>query len=453
MMRRKDESRIPEMTDVLMLYGDVPLAEDYMNCGQPDLADAGRRWASARGYSFGIGNGSHRAVSVAGAAGKVMDREVSTKLAVNGLHLSEQADRALLERVSRAAGDQKVRDAARFRMDALRRTAALDLRMAPFRGAAALAQAALADADPVVRFAALARLSDQTSLAKVAAEAKDFGVRRTAAARISDAGSRQAMLERLDALVPRIGQEYSVDLGAASAVTLLWIPPTSGRGFLMGSPANEEDRFVNERQHAVVLTKGFWMGKTMVTQAQWAAVMETFPSHNEGDDLPVEQVSWDDAVAYCQKLTERERAAGRLPEGYEYALPTEAQWEYACRAGSTGPYSGDLDAMAWYGTMAWYGNKPGNTTPAAGARHPNPWGLYDMHGPVWEWCWDWFGDYPGESVTDPTGPAQGSYRVYRGGSSSSGAVVCRSAYRCWSNPSSGASLLGFRLALAPRIDR
>lgn len=238
-----------------------------------------------------------------------------------------------------------------------------------------------------------------------------------------------------------------VDLGNGVSVTLTWIPPTSNTGFTMGSPVTEQGRSNDENQHTVILTKGFWLGKTVVTQAQWEAVMESNPSNFKGSDLPVEQVSWDDAMAFSRKLTERERQAGRLPDGYEYTLPSEAQWEYACRAGTTGAYAGDLDAMAWFKQNS------GNTTHPVGQKGANAWGLYDMHGNVWEWCRDWYGNYPGGSVTDPTGPPQGSDRVSRGGCWGNDAAICRSAFRYRINPGFRLLNLGFRLALAPQVSR
>ena len=162
---------------------------------------------------------------------------------------------------------------------------------------------------------------------------------------------------------------------------------------------------------------------------------------SSGKGAPVEQVSWDDAIEFCQKLTERERRAGRLPEGYKYTLPTEAQWEYACRAGTTGPYAGEL------GRMAWYGNNSGSKTHPAGQKAPNAWGLYDMHGNVREWCYDWYGDYPDGSVRDPPGTSSGSHRVDRGGGWNSFARNCRSAGRLRGAPSLRNDSLGFRLAL------
>jgi formylglycine-generating enzyme required for sulfatase activity len=150
-------------------------------------------------------------------------------------------------------------------------------------------------------------------------------------------------------------------------------------------------------------------------------------------------------MGFCRKLTERERAAGRLPEGYAYTLPTEAQWEYACRAGTTGDYAGNLASMGWYKQN----RNSGNQTHAVGQKQANAWGLYDMHGNVWEWCADWYADkLPGGSVRDPTGAASGSLRVFRGGGWGDGASLCRSASRSWGSPGSSISGLGFRLALS-----
>jgi len=202
----------------------------------------------------------------------------------------------------------------------------------------------------------------------------------------------------------------------------------------------------NERPATwVTLTQPFWMGRTAVTQGQYEAVMGTNPSHftAAGRNAPVEQVSWDDATAFCAKLTERERAAGRLPTGYAYTLPTEALREYACRAGTTGDYAGDLDAMGWYGANS------GNTTHPVGTKQPNAWGLYDMEGNVWEWCRDWYADkLPGGEVTNPMGPPSGSYRVVRGGSWGDGAAGCRSAFRYDGDPGFRFVSVGFRLALS-----
>jgi formylglycine-generating enzyme required for sulfatase activity len=204
----------------------------------------------------------------------------------------------------------------------------------------------------------------------------------------------------------------------------------------------------------VTLTQGYWLGKTEVTQAQWETLMGTtvaqqrdkagpeLPLWGQGPDYPMYYVNWDDAMEFCRKLTKRERSAGRLPEGYEYQLPTEAQWEYACRAGTTGDYAGNLDAMAWYAQNS------GNTIHPVAQKRANAWGLYDMHGNVGEWCADWNGNYPGGPVRDPTGPTSGGLHLSRGGSWNFLAPYCRSASR-WLDPGIRFFNQGFRLALAP----
>ncbi len=228
--------------------------------------------------------------------------------------------------------------------------------------------------------------------------------------------------------------------------TMVWIRPGT---FTMGSPSNEKGRQTDEGpQTKVTISRGFLLSKYEVTQAQYKAVVGSNPSYSKGDIKPVEQVSWHDAVAYCAKLTGKEKAAGRVPGGYEYRLPTEAEWEYACRAGTTTLFSfGDDESKL--GEYGWYDSNSGNTTHSVGEKKPNGWGLYDMHGNVWEWCQDWYGNYPGGSVTDPLGPATGSYRVLRGGGWSSLAGDCRSAYRSDFEPGSRIDCLGFRPVLAP----
>jgi formylglycine-generating enzyme required for sulfatase activity len=158
-------------------------------------------------------------------------------------------------------------------------------------------------------------------------------------------------------------------------------------------------------------------------------------------------VSWTDAMEFCKKLSERpdERTAGRM-----YRLPTEAEWEYACRAGSKTPYSfGFGDDKTNLSNFAWFTSNSGGETHAVGQKRPNAWGLHDMHGNVWEWCSDWYGAYAAGTVTDPTGPAGGSSRVVRGGGWINAAGNCRSADRHGSDPSDRNDYLGFRLALSP----
>ena len=257
---------------------------------------------------------------------------------------------------------------------------------------------------------------------------------------------------------PLLGTLFAVVLGGATAappapdenhvisdlsLTLHWIAPAT---FLMGSPSDEPLRNQAEGPlHRVTLSRGFWLGRTEVTQAQYTAIIGTNPSRFTvaGPDAPVERVSWIMAMDYCAKLTERERAAGRLPDGYVYTLPTEAQWEYACRAGTTGAYAGPID------TMAWHEDNSGETTHPVAGLQPNAWGFYDMSGNALEWCRDWYGPYAGGSVTDPDGPADGHFRMARGGSWRMARAVGRSAARSGGSAAREDYTLGFRLALAP----
>lgn len=218
----------------------------------------------------------------------------------------------------------------------------------------------------------------------------------------------------------------------------VWIAPGT---FVMGSPSDETGRFNNEVQHTVTLMKGYWMSEHEVTQAEYQLVMGSNPSNWKGDNLPVEGVSWIDAIRYCQKLTEQERAAGRITGQQAYRLPTEAEWEFAARAGTTGARYRELDAIAW-----WIGNS-GNQTRPVKQKEANAWGLYDMIGNVWEWCLDWYGDYPTGPVTDPTGPNSGYARVARGASWSYEAMYLRSAIRFKGDQGGRYNFLGFRPVL------
>lgn len=213
--------------------------------------------------------------------------------------------------------------------------------------------------------------------------------------------------------------------------------------FMMGSPETEPDRSADEVEHPVTLTRPFALAQTPCTQEQWEAVMGINPSNFRGPDRPVEQVSWDGAVEFCRQLTARQRREGILPEGWRWRLPTEAEWEYAARAGTTGARHGELEAIAWH-----HGNS-GNLTHPVKRKAANAWGLHDMMGNVWEWCADWYGDYPTGSVTDPVGPTSGSFRVYRGGSWNLGAKRARSASRYGIGPGYRYYFVGFRPALGP----
>ena len=232
-------------------------------------------------------------------------------------------------------------------------------------------------------------------------------------------------------------------------IEMVWCPPGT---FLMGSPDDEEGRDVDETQHEVTLTRGYWLAKTECTQEQWESVMGSNPSHFEGSsDLPVEMVSWEDAQEWLAKMKERHP----LPEGWEWALPTEVQWEYACRAGtSTATAFGDSlssEEANFDGNYPSGGADKGpylEKTVEVGSYVANGWGLYDMHGNVGEWCEDWYGEYPSGAVTDPTGSRDGSIRVNRGGCWSFSGLSCRSAFRNWNGPDLRISALGFRPAVS-----
>ena len=251
--------------------------------------------------------------------------------------------------------------------------------------------------------------------------------------------------------------------------------------FTMGSPEDEPGRWDDEKQHRVRLTKPFYLCKYEVTQRLYQDVMATEnPSYfkHAGEEAPVENVSWEEAMKFCEVLTEKHQSYWQLPEGYVFTLPTEAQWEYACRASTTGAiYKGKLeilgsrnapalDSIAWYGgnsgveyeggydSSGWgekqYGHNRAGTHPV-GRKVPNKWGLHDMLGNVWEWCWDWYDAYPNEA-TDPTGPPSGSLRVVRGGGWFNFAGVCRSANRLRFAPDDRFDILGFRVAAVQRAE-
>ena len=210
------------------------------------------------------------------------------------------------------------------------------------------------------------------------------------------------------------GETKSITLPGGATMKMVWCPPGD---FGMGNNNRDSDE---KPVHRVTLSRGFWMAKTEVTQKQWRSVMGNNPSNHKGDNLPVEKVSWHDAQDFCRKA------------GHGLRLPTEAQWEYACRAKTTGNYggTGKLDDMGWYN-----GNS-GDETHPVGQKQPNAWGLHDMHGNVWEWCQDWYdADYYAKSPSrDPTGPTSGVNCVLRGGSCWGIPVYCHSAYRIWDLP-------------------
>ncbi len=224
-----------------------------------------------------------------------------------------------------------------------------------------------------------------------------------------------------------------------------WIEPGT---FLMGSPSDEPEREDNETPHEVTLSKGFWLADTTVTQALWEAVIGENPSEFKGVNRPVENITWHDAQAFIDKMN-------GLKAELRLCLPTEAQWEYACRAGTTTPFFfGEQISSEW---VNFYGKEPYNRgrkseykaqTAEVGSLPPNEWGLYEMHGNVLEWCQDWYGNYPAQPVVDPQGAASGPLRVLRGGSWLIIGGHCRSAYRDHDGPAARGIFggYGFRLA-------
>jgi formylglycine-generating enzyme required for sulfatase activity len=255
---------------------------------------------------------------------------------------------------------------------------------------------------------------------------------------------------------PATGQRFYRAV-AIAPTNMVFIPPGS---FRMGSPADEVDRHPAEGvQTAVMISRGFWMGRHEVTQGEYKGVMGRNPSYftpangySEDLTLPVDSVSWADAGAYCNRLTSLERAAGRIPSNSQFRLPTEAEWEYACRAWTSSRFShGDDPGYANLANYAWYDENSGGLFPhPVEQKLPNPWGLYDMSGNVFEWCHDWEGEYVdfGGIKIDPPGPGAGTKRVLRGGSWFFTARRCRSAYRGSIDPGSRDRQIGFRIVLA-----
>jgi formylglycine-generating enzyme required for sulfatase activity len=214
--------------------------------------------------------------------------------------------------------------------------------------------------------------------------------------------------------------------------------------YTMGSPLKEEGRKADETQHEVFISKGFYMQTTEVTQEQWKAVMNETPSYFSkcGQNCPVEQISWNEAQEFIKKLNQREKTK-------KYRLPTEAEWEYACRAGRTATRFSYGDDLKDLGKHCWHRDNSGDTTHKVAQKKANAWGLYDMHGNVWEWCQDRYGSYANAPATDPKGPTRGSERIFRGGAWNVIPSAIRCAFRGNIMPEERLRLVGFRLVREP----
>ena len=238
---------------------------------------------------------------------------------------------------------------------------------------------------------------------------------------------------------PKAGDRMTVALPDGTEMAFRWCPPGT---IMMGSSESEADRWEDETRHQVTLTKGFWIGETEVTQAQWTGVMRSWfgannPSAFKGEDRPVDGVSWKDCQAFIRKANAQ--------TGFGLRLPTEAEWEYACRAGSAEAFNG----KGPFGKFGWFKGNSGGETHPVGQKAPNAWGCRDMHGNVAEWCEDWYdGNYPDQPVTDPVGQRPSllrSNRVLRGGCWDYESKFCRSAIRHGRSPGGHDARFGFRV--------
>ena len=371
---------------------DKALGEDDLEAAKPLLVTAAEQFGAARAEADQM-NALGEAQQAWSAALAAVDEELLKKhVAADFQAARAQAEAAQIQ----ASSGQTVAATAQFKQ------AAAALASVAAR-ANTLANAAKA-APVVARLESAVAVQDKLQAESTLAELE----------KLIPADSRMAGLRAKTAALPW-GKTGTIDLGGGVQMELVFVRPGS---FMMGSDAGSSDE---KPVHKVTLAKPFYLGKFEVTQEQWQAVMGSNPSNFKGPKLPVENVSWNDCQSFLTKLQEK--------TGRKFALPTEAQWEYACRAGTTTRYSfGDSDAsLAEYG---WFSSNSGSTTHPVGERKPNPWGLYDMHGNVWEWCADWFASsYPSGDATDPQGALSGSSRVLRGGAWIGSAVALRSSFR------------------------
>ena len=344
------------------------------------------------------------------------------------------------------------------------------------RGAAAYTQAdcvrLMADAKVVQRHIArysedsdyrsdFQEIADEFVRADAIFAEKQWGLAAECFARIVQRGKSLEEAVARRAALPKTGDEKVLVIPGGEKMELIYVAPGS---FMMGSPNSEDGRRYDEMQHHVTLTNGYWMGKYPVTQRQWRSVMGNNPSYFNGEEKvyekgawfwkktwkteafdsanhPVECISWYDCQVFVKKVNAALGCGARLP--------TEAEWEYACRAGTNGPFGGNggLD------DMGWYTDNSGGVTHAVGQKLANAWGFYDMHGNVWELCQDWYGaDYYAKSPTkDPQGPTSGVSRVLRGGCCFAGAWLCRSACRLIDDPSLFIDCFGFGYCFGFRL--
>ena len=239
-------------------------------------------------------------------------------------------------------------------------------------------------------------------------------------------------------------EQMSVGDIITNSIGMVLVPIPAGE-FLMGSPATEPARRDNEDQHRVKISRPFYLGICEVTVAQFDKVMGMRPSHWKADNNPIEQVSWEQVTSFCRELSASaaEQQAGRV-----YRLPTEAEWEYACRAGSQTPFSFGSNPEE-FGVYGWFLKNSDSRSHSVGQKKPNSFGLYDMHGNVWEWCQDWYGEFETGFSVDPTGPVSSFSRVRRGGSWEHPPRQGRSSHRSYLPPDYRYCKLGFRVALTP----
>ncbi len=244
------------------------------------------------------------------------------------------------------------------------------------------------------------------------------------------------------------GKAFTINLGDANVIDMVWVPKGS---FKMGSPENALTKHNDELLHEVKITQGFWLSKYEITQKQWTWFMKSTlqEQHKKqykewkirgiGDSLPMYFISWDDCIKFCNKLNAKEKS--KLPKGYEFSLPTEAQWEYACKKFSI--KNEPLDAVGWY-----KGNSE-QQVHAVGKKQPNRLGIYDLRGNLSEWCFDWYDTYNDHKEIDPKGPTNGTLKVVRGGSWFGAAINANPTTRFKDPPQNGYSSIGLRLALRP----